>query len=110
MKELVILDVIGNNNAILREFGLMIFKEIKSSIDNGDKVQLSFEGLKCVNSAFCHASIGNIFETFGENAYSLIEITGISKDVWKEKIKEAIYFALNPEQKEIHENLILELF
>lgn len=111
MKELRIIDIIGSPNAILHKFGMAVFTEVKQYLDKGETVQLSFEGLKGLTTAFCHASIGNIYEAFGQQTPNIFQYTGINgHKIWEDKIREAIEFAQNPPKREFQQQLINELF
>lgn len=97
MKELKILDIIGSPHAILHKFGEQVAKEVSKYLSEGEQVTLSFEGLKGVTSGFAHASIGQLYVDFGQDSIKkLLTLTHVSKEIWQEKIDEAILLATNP--------------
>jgi hypothetical protein len=97
MKELKIIEIIGTPHAILHKFGEQVANEVRKYLSEGKQVTLSFEGLKGVTSGFAHASIGQLYADFGQDSIeNLLTFTHVSKEIWKEKIEEAILLATNP--------------
>jgi hypothetical protein len=110
MQNLQILHIIHTPNAILRTFGEIVAVEVEKYLAKGEKVVLSFEGLKGITSSFTYASIGNLYEKFGAETKNLLTLQGIEKAIWQTKIDDAIELALDKEAKKIHEQCLLELF
>ena len=109
MKTLIIRDIIKTRNAILHKFGLEVYSKVKALIASGEKVTLSFDGLKNVTSGFCNASVGRIYAEY-TNANELLFLDGIDQNpIWKEKIDNAIALAKKPDIIDKRNNAISEL-
>lgn len=104
-----ILDIIKTPNAILHSFGLKVFEEITPYLEKNIKIELSFSGLKNVNSAFCNASVGKVYFDFSSVAHNLI-LTDVYNPLWQEKIDDAILLASKPEKIKTQNEAISELF
>jgi len=106
-----IIDLIGTPNAILHRFGLQVFNAITSHLENGEKVTLSFEGVKNCTTAFCHAAIGKLYLKFpGKLLKNKFQIAGIGGNpIWEEIIDECIELALHPEKQELQNEIVENL-
>ena len=83
MKKIIILDIIGTPNAIITAFGVQIFQILKPEIDAGNKVVLSFAGLKNCNSHFLNPSVGELYLIFGEKLKELLIFEDLENQCWK---------------------------
>ena len=104
-----ILDIIKTQNAIIHRYGIAVYDVVKQYIDNGKKVILSFEGLKNITSGFCNASIGKLYSEFSETQ-DLLSFEKLDNYLWKEKVKDAIFLAENPDVSEIYASAVSEPF
>ncbi|HUX54049.1 MAG TPA: STAS-like domain-containing protein [Williamwhitmania sp.] len=104
-----IVDIIGSKNAVTHAFGVKVFDAISKHFANGEKVFLSFQGVKNVTSGFANGSIGKIYSEFKE-ASELLTIGGLEgKTVWIEKIENAKQLGSNPQIAKVQNNAIYEL-
>ena len=109
MTTLKIHETINTRNAILHKFGLIVYSEVKAFIESGEKVTLSFNGLKNVTSGFCNASIGKLYSDC-PNVKDFLFIEGVDQNpIWKEKVENAIALAEKPNIVEIRNNAISDL-
>lgn len=70
--------IINKKNGILHSDGLLVAKELINSF-KGEPLQISFEGLNHITTAFLHASIGNFLQEVGNgNPKELINTKLIS--------------------------------
>jgi hypothetical protein len=102
--------VIGTPNAIIQKFGLQVFQEASKAICSGQKVLIDFSNINNVTSGFFHAAIGNLVKEYGVKFDDLIELRGIDKAEWKEKLEDAIKIASNPKKGLEIDQAISELF
>ncbi len=110
MQNLQILNIINTPNAVLQGFGEKVALEVEKHLLKGEKVVLSFEGLRSVTSGFIHASIGYLYSKFDKNITTLLQLKGVENNtLWQGKIDDAIELALDKEAKKIHEQCLLEL-
>jgi hypothetical protein len=105
-----IAQVIGTPNAIIQKFGLQVFQETNRAISSGQKVLIDFSNLKNVTTGFFHAAIGNLVKEYGAKFYDLVELKGIDKAEWKEKLDDAINIASNPNKGLDIDQAISELY
>jgi len=103
--------LIGTPNAIIQKFGLKVFEEVSSYLEKGEKVSLSFSGLRNATTGFFHASIGNIYKKFPDTADYLLKMEGLEDMAdWDEKVKDAIFLVQNPERAKALDEAISALF
>lgn len=110
MRQINIIDIIQNPNAIIHKYGIMVYNVVKEYIVKDKNIVLSFKGLKNLTSGFCNASIGKLYLDYPQKASRLISFDDLDNDVWIEKIKDAIHLAENPEVSESYAKNISELF
>lgn len=109
MNTLNIIDIIGSKNAVTHGFGVKVFEAASKFLANGDKVCLSFQGVRNVTSGFANASIGKIYTEF-QNASSLLVIEGTEgRSIWSEKIENAKRLGSNPQIAKVQNNAISDL-
>lgn len=107
MKKIIILDIIGTPNAIISDFGQQVFDQVKPEIEAGNKVVISFAGLKNCNSSFLSASIGELYVIFGEKLKGNLLLEDIKSEIWKNRIDETILLATNPEEAKRYQEAAL---
>ena len=107
MKKIIVLDIIGTPNAIISAFGQQVFDQVKPEIKAGNKVVISFAGLKNCNSSFLRASVGELYIAFGEELKEKLILEDIKNEIWKNRIEETILLATNPEEAKRYQEAIL---
>ena len=111
--KLSILELIGTPNGIIQKFGLIVFERVEEALKKNptQNIELSFVGLKNATTGFFNASIGNLYQKFGEETDKKIKITGLedNKD-WVEKFNDAKELGLNPDKVKKVDSIIAELF
>lgn len=106
-----IINIINTPNAILQKFGWEVFEKVAQSLRDGKAVELSFEGIENLTSSFCHASIGKLYAEFGAELDEKLNLAYLKKDnYWLDRVNEAKYLALNPEEQVVINDLIADLF
>ena len=110
MTTLKIIDIIGSKNAVTHSFGLKVFEVVSQYLAKNEKVCLSFLEVKNITSGFCNASVGKLYLEFPKNASTLLTFSGISKEIWKEKIDSSINLASSSQLLSINDTAINELF
>jgi hypothetical protein len=105
-----VLDIIETPNAILQKFGWQVYDFLSDKIENGQTIELSFEGLSNLTSSFCNASIGKLYTQYGETLEEKFKIIGITDEYWQERIEESKLLALNPEKAKELSHIVADLF
>jgi STAS-like domain of unknown function (DUF4325) len=71
-------DLINSPRAVDAADGERVFKEVCPLLKAGQKVQLSFDGVTMVITAFLNASIGKLYgEISGEKITELLEVSNL---------------------------------
>ena len=105
-----IVDIIGTQNAIIQDFGLIVYEKVKIHLMNNEEVILSFDEIRNITSGFCNASIGNIYRVFPNTAKYLLKLEDITSSNVNLKINEAIRLSADKEKIENQDSAITELF
>lgn len=101
MKKISVLEIIGKTNAMSRISGNLVFDTLKPIIEQGEKIILSFEGLKICTSVFIDGSIGKLYGHFGIGLDNYLELTNVNT-FWQEHIDEDRLLYTNPEEMKKH--------
>jgi len=81
MSAISVKDIIGSSSTTIRDEGLAIYKIAKKELDNGGKVEISFDGITMVISSFLNASIGKLYGDFPFEAVDeKVTVTGLDED------------------------------
>ncbi len=67
MKILKIKDIIGTEYAVSSENSEKIYNHIKILMDKKENINISFEGIEIVISAFLNRTIGDLYENYDKN-------------------------------------------
>lgn len=70
MSEKIILrvyEVIGSNMAVASDDGQKVYDQIATAISKDGKVELSFENIENLTSAFLNAAVGQLYGTVAED-------------------------------------------
>ncbi len=97
MKTIKILDIIKKTNAMSRMTGELVFDFVKSEIEKGEKISLSFSGLENCTTSFIGGSVGKLYNFFKKKLDESLKIIDVEHSFWQELIDEQILFATNPE-------------
>jgi hypothetical protein len=110
MRTLILIEQLGTPNAILHSFGMKIYDIAIDLLHQEEKLILDFSRLHHISSAFTHASIGNLYRDLGSNFENRIQIIGVERPEWQEKILDAINLAQNPELVTETQSAVATLF
>jgi hypothetical protein len=83
MKHILIKDVIDSELAVSTENGIKIFELVDSYLQNKEKVQLDFSGIKIMITAFLNAAIGSLYsnkEYTGDFLNEYLTLKNVEKD------------------------------
>ena len=74
-------EIIGSSSATIRDEGLAIYEIAKKELQNGKKVEVSFDGITMVISSFLNASIGKLYGDFPFDVIDeKVTVTGLDED------------------------------
>ena len=100
MKHLVIKDIINSELAVSTENGNKVFKIVDDCLQQHEKVELDFEGITVMITAFLNAAIGSLYskkEYTGDFLNEHLKLENVEKEdriLFKEVIQRAKeYFA-----------------
>lgn len=112
--EIRIYEVVGSELCVASEDGQKVFERIAAALRQGRKVQLSFQNVESLTSAFLNAAIGQLYHDFDENEIreKLLPPTHLDQDgmnLLKRVIDTAKEYFKDPEKfqrirKEVLEN------
>lgn len=108
MVTISVLEVIGTPQAILRCFGVKVYRLASRHLKKGISVSISFEGIQNVNFPFCTSLVGCLYNKFPptEND-SMVTLKDFPTDEFsRDDMREAVYFAINPEAAELWNSLL----
>jgi|SRR6056297_556237 len=82
VKRLKIQQIIGSDAAVATESGDKVFQEINNFLKNGFSVELDFEGVEIMTTAFLNAAIGQLYsgDYTSEVLNSNIKIINVAED------------------------------
>jgi hypothetical protein len=79
--EIDIYSIIGNNFCVSMDDGKKVIDKIIKTLDDGNRVEISFKNIDLMTSAFLNAAIGDLFENFTEDKINeLIKFKDIQED------------------------------
>jgi len=106
MNTIKVIDIIGTNSAISPRTGLKAYEFVASEINQQHTLNLTFEGVTELTSAFCNFFIGKLYMNFGQPLIdSMVHINGIEEsNIWFKKIQEAIYLGTNEQARNLHKS------
>ncbi|HRF55770.1 MAG TPA: STAS-like domain-containing protein [Campylobacterales bacterium] len=79
--KIIVKEIIGSSSATIRDQGLAVYRVAKKELQDGRKVEVSFEGITMVISSFLNASIGKLY---GDFSFDVVDekviVTGLDDD------------------------------
>jgi hypothetical protein len=103
-----LIDIIGSSSAVSPRKGLVAYDFVAPKIFSGESIDVSFEGITDLTSAFCNAFIGKLYMTLDTDVVKTkLRLSGIAAEhVWMRKIENAILLGSNENARNFHhENL-----
>lgn len=74
-------EVIHSNSATIRDHGLAVYEIAKKALQDGEKVEISFENITIVISSFLNASVGKLYGDFPFDVVDeQVTVTGLDED------------------------------
>lgn len=110
MKHLVIKDIINSELAVSTENGNKVFKIVDDCLQQNEKVELDFEGITVMITAFLNAAIGSLYskkEYTGEFLNEHLKLENVEKEdriLFKEVIQRAKEYFADKESFEKNSN------
>ncbi len=110
MKRIVVRDVIGTNLAVSTDNGLKVFHEIDNLLKTEEKIDLDFEGITVVITAFLNAAIGSLYKDgvysgeFLNNHLKLRNVDSNDLSLFKDVIQRAKEYFSNKDSFEANSN------
>ena len=95
-----VLVIIGTPNALLPEYGDLVFVAARSFLAKGESVELDFSGLRNASTTFFHSSVGELCLAFPDTFDQLVSTAHMDRPDWKIKFDDAIDLARNPRKME----------
>lgn len=112
MTNLIIKEIIGSSNAILRSSGASLYEIILSEIKINNKVVVDFIDIENLTSGFCNASFGKLAMEY-KNAKEKIILQNVSSNIFEEKIYNSLSLSDKNDKKndlQSTDDAILDLF
>lgn len=100
MKTINVTDVLESRIAVSPQKGTMILSKLSESIRDNEVVELDFEGVKDLTTAFLNVAIGDLYKEFSSEQLTNCLILKNINDLDSYLIKEVIHRVRNKEQKE----------
>lgn len=106
MEIIKVVDIINTKSAISPRTGLKAYDFVAQKISEKQILNISFEGVEDLTSAFCNSFIGKLYMTFDiQLLESLLVITGIDEShIWFKKIRNAILLGTNENARTLHKS------
>ena len=110
MKHLVIKDIINSELAVSTENGNKVFKIVDDCLQQNEKVELDFEGITVMITAFLNAAIGSLYskkEYTGDFLNEHLKLENVEKEdriLFKEVIQRAKEYFADKESFEKNSN------
>lgn len=106
-----LIDIIGSTSAISHRKAVSAYDYVVSQLGNSSTIEISFEGLEDLSSAFVNAWIGKLYMNYSpcllDNSLSLVNLP--SDGIWDIKIKRAKILGSNEEIRKNHQTNLSEL-
>lgn len=84
VKTIKIVDVIGSNLCIAADDGQKLFNAISIELKKDNQIQLSFEGIEDLTSAFLNSAIGQLYKDYSEEDLNLLKrVVDRAKEYYK---------------------------
>ena len=111
MELIKVIDIIGTKSAISPPRALRLYDYIIQKIKSDDKLNISFEDVQDLTSAFCNASIGKLYMNIDIKILDTqLLITGIEEShIWFKKIRDAILLGTNENARILHKSNLEEV-
>jgi hypothetical protein len=92
MEIIKVVDIISTKSAISPKTGLRAYNVVSQKIQNNEDINISFEDVEDLTSAFCNSFIGKLYMNFDfQKLNKSLVITGVEEShIWFKKIKNAI--------------------
>ncbi|MBN1593809.1 MAG: STAS-like domain-containing protein [Candidatus Coatesbacteria bacterium] len=107
-----IFEIIGSGDCISSEDGQKVYDLIKRAFDGGRDVNLSFQNIDYVISAFLHPAIGQLYGSYSEDfVRDHLHISEMSREdlaTLKRVVEDAKAYFKNPERAEAARRRALE--
>lgn len=79
--KIIVSDTIHSNSATIRDHGLAVYEIAKKALQDGENVEISFEGITMVISSFLNASVGKLYGDFSFDVVDeQVSVTGLDED------------------------------
>lgn len=104
MEAVKLIEIIHSKSAVSPRKGILAYDYVTSKLAEKTSLQISFEGIEDLTSAFCNAFIGKLYMNF-DPAFinSQLVLTGISTEhIWMRKIESAINLGTNENARNLH--------
>lgn len=80
-EQIKIKNIVPQNNAVSSDDGDLIFNKITTLIKQGKTVELNFEGISIITTAFLNSAIGQLYSLYNsEQLNSFIKITNVAEE------------------------------
>lgn len=111
MEAVTVVDIINSKSAVSPRAGIKAYEFVANRISQNQQLEVSFEGIEDLTSAFCNSFIGKLYMNFDpEVLNSDIHFIGIEKDhVWYKKIQNAILLGTNENARTLHKENLAEV-
>ena len=112
MTNLIIKEIIGSSNAILRSSGASLYEIILSEIKINNKVVIDFTDIENLTSGFCNASFGKLAMEL-KNVKESIILQNIGSNIFEQKINNSLNHSNHNDTKndfKSTDDAILDLF
>jgi hypothetical protein len=113
MEAVKVVDIIGTQTAVSPRTGLKAYDYVSTLINSGKAVEVTFDGVEDLTSAFCNAFIGKLYMNHSpELLQETLKLSGVEEShIWFKKIQNAILLGTNENARTLHnENLAEVIF
>lgn len=106
MEAVKLIDIIHSKSAVSPRTAILAYDYAASKLSEKTSLQISFEGIEDLTSAFCNAFIGKLYMNFDPAILnSELLLTNISADhIWMRKIESAINLGTNENARNLHKD------
>lgn len=111
MSTVKIIDIIGSSTAVSPRLGIKTYEYLVDTAGSDFSIEVSFEGVEDLTSAFCNAFIGKLYMNFPPDILkSNFKISGIDEDhIWFKKVNNAILLGTNENVRTLHNSNLAEV-